>query len=98
MLDTKACSEVGAKRLHTEAFRGVMTGGNKRDAALTRQMHLRLGDFAGDEGVHAERDRVLEIALRAAGAPGDARNALRRIADDLECAERTWKPEMPTWT
>jgi hypothetical protein len=41
-------------------------------------MRLRLGDLARDEGIGARRDRRLEVALRAARAPGDVVDGLLR--------------------
>lgn len=53
------------------ALGGVMAAGQEGHAHLARVVRLRFRDLAGDEGIGAGRDRGLEVALRAAGAPGD---------------------------
>ena len=82
MLEAEFGREVRPQRLHAKALGRMMAGGDIGDAALAREVHLRFGDLTGEKGVDAKRNGVLEIALRAAGAPGDARDFLRRIADD----------------
>lgn len=74
VLEAMHLGEVRADRLHAVALGGVMPRGNEGDPRFPRQVHVLLGDFACEVGVDAERDRVLEIALRAAGAPCDARD------------------------
>ena len=47
----------------------VVATGDEGHAHFARVVRLRLGDLAGDEGVGPGGNRVLEVALRAAGAP-----------------------------
>jgi len=53
------------------ALGGMVAAGQEGHAHLARVVHLRLRDLAGDEGIGARGDGAFEVALRAAGAPGD---------------------------
>ena len=73
VLEPEALGHVRRHRRRAVALGRMVAAGQERDAGLARQVRLRLGDFAGEEGIGAGRDRRLEVALRAAGAPADAR-------------------------
>ena len=51
------------------ALAGVVAAGQIGHAALARVVRLRLGYFAGDEGIGAGGNGRFKIALRAAAAP-----------------------------
>ena len=75
--------KVSGQRLHPETLGGMMPGGEEGHPAFARQMDVVFGNLAGDEGVDAERHRLLEVALGTARAPGDAFDRTpRRTADD----------------
>ena len=59
-------------RLHAVAFAGVVAAGNKGHAAFAGVVGLGLRDFASNKCVGSGGNGVFKVALRAAGAPGDA--------------------------
>ena len=85
----KCCATWAATRRRAEALAGMVAAGEEGHAGLARVVRLRLGDLAGDEGVGAGGDRRLEVALRAAGAPG---HAPQRPAVALDHRGRTPEP------
>lgn len=60
-----------------------MARGDKRDPGLARQVKGLLRNLAGDEAIGAAGDRLLEVALCATGAPGDALERTLCIAHQL---------------
>ena len=58
-----------ADRPRPIALARMVTTSQIGHAALTRQMRLGLGDFAGDVGLSARGDRRLKITLRTTSAP-----------------------------
>ena len=79
--DAKAACHVGAYRLDTVAFRGVMAGGEVGNAALACNMGRLFRNLAAEVEVTSCGNRVLEIALRATGAPTDATDLSVHVAD-----------------
>lgn len=71
MLQPKLRRDVFGHGGRAVALRGVVPAGQEGHAHLARVVRLRLRDLPGDEGIGAGRDGGLEVALRAAGAPGD---------------------------
>lgn len=71
-----------AQRLNPIALGCMMACRDECDAGLLRHMHVVLRYFAGEEGVHPQRNRLLEIALGRAAAPCDALDGFARFADD----------------
>ena len=67
-----------------------VTAGQKGYAGFFRNVRLRFGNFACDEGVHTLRNGRLEIRLRPTRAPSDALNGLVRggHAGDVTCQHR----------
>ncbi|CDI92969.1 hypothetical protein BN889_04942 [Pseudomonas aeruginosa PA38182] len=57
----------------------MVSGGDEADAVLPRAVHGLLGNLAGQVGIDASGDRLVDIALGAAGAPGDAPDRLTGI-------------------
>src|SRR5688572_31618738 len=82
VLDPESRSKVRPERLHAITLGRMVSGGDESNAALAREMDGLLGDFAGQVNVDAEAHRVFKKALRRAGAPCDAANAARELADD----------------
>jgi hypothetical protein len=81
VLEAKARGEVGARRLHVEALGGVVARRHEGHARFARKVRVLLADLAGDVGVDAELDGLLEQTLRATGAPGDALDAALGLAN-----------------
>lgn len=71
MLKPELRSHVFGHGRRAIALGGMVPARQEGHAHLARVVGLRLRDLAGDEGVGTGRDGGLEVALRAAGAPGD---------------------------
>ena len=61
------------------ALGGVVATGVEDHAALARQMRLRFGYLAGDEGLRPGGDGGLEITLRPTAAPSYFFDSCRRL-------------------
>ena len=72
MLDTKGRRQMLAQRFGAVAFGGVVAGGVEVDAVFAGGVHGGLGHFAGNKGIDAQRDSLVDIALGGTSAPGDA--------------------------
>ena len=59
-----------AHRRRAVALGGMVAAGQKGHTGFARQMRLRLGDLAGDEGIRPGSDGRFEIPLRTPRAPG----------------------------
>jgi serine protease DegS len=64
--------QVLSHRAGAEALGGMMAGGNVVDTALAGDVHRLLRDLATQVGIRPERSSLFDIALGAAGTPGDA--------------------------
>src|SRR5574337_43313 len=72
--------DVARHRRRAVALARVVAAGEVGHAAFARDVRLRLGNLAGDEGLRPGGDCRLEVALRAAGAPRYSFDStLRRI-------------------
>ena len=63
-----------AQRLYPVALGGMVSGGDEADAVLPRAVHGLLGNLAGQVGIDASGDRLVDIAP----AP-PVHQAMRRI-------------------
>ena len=63
-----------SQRLGTIAFGSVVAGGVEMNAVFPRSVYRWLGDFAGDEGIHAQCDGLVDITLRRTRTPGNTLN------------------------
>src|ERR1700748_1671814 len=81
MLDAELIRQMRADGLHAIALRRMVAGCDIGDTRLTREVGRRLGDLAAQVHIGASRDRRIEIALGAAGAPGDAAYRAVMLAD-----------------
>lgn len=61
-----------AQRLNTISLGGVVTRRNESDSRFTCQVNALLRYFAGKKGIHTKTDRLFEITLSSAAAPGNA--------------------------
>lgn len=75
-----------AQCLYAIAFGRMVPGRNEGHAGLTRHMHILLGNLTGQECIHPQRHRLLEIVLRRTAAPGDAPDCTPFFPDDLRRA------------
>lgn len=57
--------------LYAESFGGVVSGRNIGHSGFARQMHALFGNFTGNKGIDAERNRRLKIILCTTGTPCD---------------------------
>src|SRR5581483_6061392 len=65
-VDAEALRHVLAERAHAQALGGVVACRQVDDAGLAREVRHPLARLAGDEGVEALRDGLVELRLRAA--------------------------------
>ena len=72
MLEPELPRDLGRNRRCAIALGGMVAAGEEGNTCLGRQVGLRLGDLAGDEGVGAGGDGSFEVALRTTAAPGHA--------------------------
>ena len=70
-----------ADGLYTVALGRMMPGGDVTDAAFAGQVGSRLGNLPGQVNIGARGNRGIEIALRAARAPGHAADLPIGVAD-----------------
>ena len=69
MAKVKLLRHVFSNCRSAKALGGMVAAGQKCNTTLARQVRLRLGNLARDEGIGPGSDGRLEVALRTARAP-----------------------------
>ncbi len=72
MANTEFFGKMRAQRLNAIPLGGMVARRNESDSRFTCQVYALLRYFAGKKGIHTKADRLFEITLSCAAAPGNA--------------------------
>src|SRR5664280_426540 len=82
-VEVEALTEELPQRAHAEALGGVVAGGDEVDPVLLGAVHDPLAGLAGDVGVEARRDGLIETGGRPPGHDPDRGDHVRAAEEDL---------------